>query len=532
VQCSRTTPPRTLSITAYQNRPHHGMLSATKPKHRKSSIFGSGSGRRPPGITDLHLSALTDSSDPERLFTIDSELRKRIGSEPSLILSQFIDIMKEIAPRFPVHAVRKMFDELDTANDGVIPSSFLIHGMFLPRLIMMFQERGDGARSLRADRPDSVAGSAASKKSARSLLATDCEVTEVTDREALERLGRPELVRKLQAKNEEILRLRRWIIEIGQPAEQKVARLEEEMEVYRSEMAENMDEMGAMANRLSVAERELTFHQTARSHSQQRIDSLLRDIKRFSLTKASERETEELKDHEAAGRTERSQPTGGRIGRRNEALTERVKLLGPRRSALSEATASRASEKGSPPVDSLSDTKSPELVDLEVLTANFTLDATPEMPLGQRSLADLSFNEFTLFRDCGSRSATASVLCGADVVSVADSVEKMHDDIGKYLEEIEECSYSVLHQRGLRTLCSQIKGTLAELKERERYRLERLREDFRGKIKALTKEIYGLHFKKHSSYKSICGEMLRNAGGHTVDVIKDSVMNLLQRIIN
>jgi len=222
------------------------------------------------------------------------------------------------------------------------------------------------------------------------LLATDCE--------APERLKHSELVRRVEANNKEILRLRRWIIEIGQPAEAKVGRLEEELERHKNKLAENNEEMRATKSRLSALDQEIASHEKSSSALQRQIDSLLND----SILHDIERKKQRKKYNEAVQEVAKYKK-----------LTERLNLS------------------------------------------------------------------------------------------------------NRQLVELKEAQQGALERE---------KDRFESMAESEQRRFDQFRRATALKMKELTKEIYEVRYKKHSSYRAICGEMLRNAGGHTVEVLVDRVM--------
>ena len=81
--------------------------------------------------------SIPDIHDQEQLFEIQSNLKLHIGTESTLILSQFLDIMSKIAPHITPHDASTMFDQMDASNLGQIASSLLLHDGFLPRIILV-----------------------------------------------------------------------------------------------------------------------------------------------------------------------------------------------------------------------------------------------------------------------------------------------------------------------------------------------------------------------------------------------------------
>ena len=124
----------------------HGVSHSSEShrKHRKSnsaaSITPKPSAMNSVAISDIIATSprtRTNVEDQERLFTLQSNLKHYIGDDVTLILSQFLDLMDNIAPHIPAHEAINMFNQMDAANDGQIPTSLLLHNGFLPRLILV-----------------------------------------------------------------------------------------------------------------------------------------------------------------------------------------------------------------------------------------------------------------------------------------------------------------------------------------------------------------------------------------------------------
>ncbi len=76
--------------------------------------------------------------DQEDLISIQSRLRKWIGSDKFVTLDKFIDLMDTIAPHVSVPQSTNMFNQMDPSNNGQIETALLLHDEFLPHMILVY----------------------------------------------------------------------------------------------------------------------------------------------------------------------------------------------------------------------------------------------------------------------------------------------------------------------------------------------------------------------------------------------------------
>lgn len=107
--------------SAHENGIHPDLISAFHPSIPET-------GRR---------RSIPDVQDQEQLFEIQSNLKLHIGTETTLILSQFLDMMSKIAPHITPHDASNIFNQMDASNHGQIISSLLLHDEFLARIILV-----------------------------------------------------------------------------------------------------------------------------------------------------------------------------------------------------------------------------------------------------------------------------------------------------------------------------------------------------------------------------------------------------------
>ena len=88
-------------------------------------------------INMLHNLRRYNKKEQQNLISIQTNLKKWIGSEEYLILSQFIDLMDKIAGHVSTQQATEMFNQMDPSNNGQIPTSLLLHDEFLPRMILV-----------------------------------------------------------------------------------------------------------------------------------------------------------------------------------------------------------------------------------------------------------------------------------------------------------------------------------------------------------------------------------------------------------
>ena len=109
-----------------------------------------------------------------------------------------------------------------------------------------------------------------------------------------------ELVRRLKAQSAETLRLRQWVVSVGQPAVEKVDELEQMLEVYEAERNEKVDELQRFQTRLSVMDDmqdQLRRHKSASHSLLQEKDSLL-----VAMEESAQRHSNQRRKYEEAVR--------------------------------------------------------------------------------------------------------------------------------------------------------------------------------------------------------------------------------------
>ena len=148
------------TVGQLQHKPHLKPKSSTN-KHKKSASItglanklgfhrkGSAPGSNRPSwngtnaddedtkINESYNLQKYTKKEQEDLISIQTNLKKWIGSEEYLILSQFLDLMDKIAGHVSTQQATEMFDQMDPSNNGQIPTSLLLHDEFLPRMILV-----------------------------------------------------------------------------------------------------------------------------------------------------------------------------------------------------------------------------------------------------------------------------------------------------------------------------------------------------------------------------------------------------------
>jgi len=284
------------------------------------------SGNTPDGmtITPAATRSMGNVRDQERLFTLQSELKQCIGSDSTLILSQFLDIMTKIAPHIPSDAAINMFNQMDASNDGQIPSSLLLINGFLPRLILLFKREGSDRRDAQTF---SVHDSSHSQHSAFTTLDLEDSTSDYDG------LSTAELIRKLKAQRQEMQRLREWRRNVGQPAHEKVAELEQTLAVYEAERDQKVDEIQSFRLRLSVMDDmqdQLRRHKSASHSLLQEKDTLL-----VAMEESEQRQQHQQRKYAEAIREAMKYKTlvaelegiNGKYSARNETLAQRLSAL-------------------------------------------------------------------------------------------------------------------------------------------------------------------------------------------------------------
>lgn len=91
--------------------------------------------------TPMLKSKRLDKKDHIEIIQIQSKLKKWIANQcnnsPKLILTQFIELMKYIAPTISTKMATDIFNQVDINNNGQVSTKLLLSDEFLPRQILV-----------------------------------------------------------------------------------------------------------------------------------------------------------------------------------------------------------------------------------------------------------------------------------------------------------------------------------------------------------------------------------------------------------
>eukprot|EP00486_Rosalina_sp_Unknown_P005157 CAMPEP_0201571142 /NCGR_PEP_ID=MMETSP0190_2-20130828/13763_1 /ASSEMBLY_ACC=CAM_ASM_000263 /TAXON_ID=37353 /ORGANISM="Rosalina sp." /LENGTH=709 /DNA_ID=CAMNT_0047995465 /DNA_START=518 /DNA_END=2647 /DNA_ORIENTATION=- len=246
-------------------------------------------------------------------MTIQTNLKKWIGSEEYLILSQFIDLMDKIAGHVSTQQATEMFNQMDPSNNGQIPTSLLLHDEWLPRMILNLFQKDDDTASV-----------ATSNRSLPDDFGLEDDMS--TD---IEDLQQDEYISKVKTQKAEINRLKQWIIDHGQPAIEKVDELQMMLDVYEEERTDKQFELQTFQSRLSKMgeiEQRLVAQQSTSNLLLKENDSLLLSVHESAKKQEIERKkyNDALREAQEYKKLSRElQEINDKYNQKNQVLTEK-----------------------------------------------------------------------------------------------------------------------------------------------------------------------------------------------------------------
>eukprot|EP01083_Nonionella_stella_P176143 615553_1 len=215
-----------------------------------------------------------NKKEQEDLISIQTNLRKWIGQHQNPILSQFLDLMKKIAPHISTQQATNMFNQMDPSNNGQIPTALLLHDEFLPRMILDLFETED-TQSQAGSIVDDFAGDSDSNNS-----------------EKYSSMQHSDLISSIKRMKRETKHLRSWIVEHGQPAVEKVDEMQRMLDVYEAERTDKQSELQSFKKRLSTLDVIQSQLQQSERHSRVLLkehDSLLLSVEQSAQKTEIER---------------------------------------------------------------------------------------------------------------------------------------------------------------------------------------------------------------------------------------------------
>eukprot|EP01084_Bolivina_argentea_P065709 119772_1 len=147
------------------------------------------------------------NNQTNEILKIQASLKKWIGTQQHLILSQFIDLMTFIQPHVTAKDATEIFDRIDKFHNGQISCKFLLQNEFLTRIILKLFHDNEYESSVDVEVDESES------------KCDDSKYLHMNPRQLLE----------------ETKRMQQWIINYGQPALEKVNELQEIITVYKSD---------------------------------------------------------------------------------------------------------------------------------------------------------------------------------------------------------------------------------------------------------------------------------------------------------
>lgn len=264
-----------------------------------------------------------NKKEQQDLITIQTNLKKWIGSVEFVILPDFLELMEKIAGHVSTQQATEMFNQMDPSNNGQIATSLLLHDEFLPRMILNLFKKEDDMASIR------------SRGNSMGSLPEDFGLEDDDISTDLEDMDKDEYITKIKTQKAEINRLNQWVQDYGQPAIDEANRLQMVLDEYERERSDKQSELKTYETRLSTMgdlKEKLINQQTQSNLLLKENDSLLLSVQEST----KKHEIERKKYNEALREAKQYKKLAKELQEINDKYNQKNQILNEKQARLEE----------------------------------------------------------------------------------------------------------------------------------------------------------------------------------------------------